>query len=256
LSAYQPSVVIVSEFTDTLASAVAVKLQSEGIYVVQTAPYDLGDLRVTLHEDEFIVNDSPVSGILFRSLPNSTLSQGFPIEDRGFCDSELRAVWLAALHLPRILAINRYDAEAWFEAVGWPVWRRKLVEQEIHVSPFVFGGVVQENLRFWHPYTSLLARPVPDNGTVQMLGSALTQSVRQQESLVVCGEVISGEILPVVVDTMNVLEKAGVWIASIATDSDATICSVNTLPTIPESHTLAHAVNLIRDRYYAHLSRW
>ena len=77
--------------------------------------------------------------MLFRVSPELTFSDEFEVSDQPFCDAEIRAIWLAALNLDSVLAVNKYDAMTWFEGSSWPVWRRKVIHVGIPVSKFLFG---------------------------------------------------------------------------------------------------------------------
>jgi hypothetical protein len=252
----QSCVIVVSDHADEVSGAVANNLQVEGIPVVYAGPGALGDLCVHLRGDSFAVNGQSVGGIFLRSSPESVFGEGFAARDRAFCDAEIRAVWLAALHLESVLAINRYDPAAWFEAAGWPVWRWRLIEAGVPVSPFGFGDVEVQGARSWYPYRSSRAQSVPSRATRRVMGCALAQSTWKQVSLVVCGHVLEGELSSSVESAAQLLNESGVQIAEIATDNDGCVLSVNTQPRISEARTVEQAGQLIGEAYRAHMHRW
>lgn len=252
----EPCVAVVSSHADSLASEVSATLRARGIRTRDVSPGALGTLHVDLREDVFSIDGQPVGGIFFRSSPDSTFSEGFLADDRSFCDAEIGATWLAALHLESIVAVNRYDAIAWFEGLDWPVWRRRLIEAGIPVSPFGFGEVRAEGPLYWCPYKSCAVEVASDPATRGVLGSAVTSSVHKQTTLMVCNYVIRGEANSNVLDAGKLLHEAGVRLAQIATDLDGRILLVNTQPVISDIHSVKPAVDLLAGLYHAHLRRW
>lgn len=167
-----PCFVAVSSPADTLAGAIIANLQATGGRPCAVEPAALGDLSLSLLGDTLTIDGKPVAGILFRSFPDTSFSNGFRADDQSFCDSEIGATWLAALQLESVFAVNRYEADIWFDALRWPCWRRRLVEAGIVVSEFAFGDVETEDAYFWHPYAVITAETAPDRATRRVLGSA------------------------------------------------------------------------------------
>jgi hypothetical protein len=246
-------VAIVSEVTDSLAKAVATSLKVQGVWTEEILPAALGDVRIVLRDDSLFVNGGRMGGIFFRASSDSNFSQGFVTEDRSFSDAEVRATWLAALNLQSIVAINRYDATAWFEGLRWTVWRRKLLQAGIPVCDFTFGDVQTEHNVFWHPYTSDVSQSAPERSICRVLGSAISPSDAKHVSFAVCNQIISGCPKANLLATVRALSDVGVGLAEITTDSDDRILSVNPQPIILEPECLKRAVDLIVGFYYAHL---
>lgn len=228
-------------------------LHNKNVQVICAEPASLGSLDIHLEQDDFYVNRQLVTGILFRSVPDTTFSEGFALADRRFCDAEIRAVWLAALNLKTILAVNRYDAVAWFEGTNWPIWRRRLLEAEIPVSPFYFGNHLQESNIYWYPYLSTENRPAPGAVTKRMLAPALTQNKPFQENLIVWGNVVFDSNQPYMTDVAKLLENAGIRIALVSTDSNGHILSINTQPMLANKKITNEAAQIIVDGFYDHL---
>src|SRR5690606_27912775 len=120
-------IVIVGDEGDLLVQYTMQLLESQGTSVLHVKPSSLADIKTTLRDNTFILNDQVISGIFFRAHPDSFFSIGFQEEDRSFVDAEIRSVWLAAFQLRSLLSINRYDATSWFETLHWPTWRRAFI---------------------------------------------------------------------------------------------------------------------------------
>jgi hypothetical protein len=175
------------------------------------------------------------------------------VSDQPFCDAEIRAIWLAALNLDSILAVNKYDAVAWFEGLNWPVWRRKLIHAGIPVSKFWFGDTTLRTSCVWYPYTSQEARPAPGYHAKRVLGSALTESTLIQKSLIIGKDIVAGKQTRSILSTAELLADAGVCIAEVATDAYDNIVTVNTQPTISDVHIENLVSYQIAEMYHAHL---
>ena len=251
-----PCFVAVSSTADTLAAAITANLEATGVRACRVEPAALGDLSVSLSGDTFTVDGKPVAGILFRSFPDTSFSNGFMADDQSFCDAEIGATWLAALQLESVFAVNRYTADIWFEACRWPCWRRLLVEAGIVVSEFAFGDVETEDTHSWYPYASTTAETAPDRAARRVLGSAVTTAARKQTSVMVCGEVIAGDVQPAILDTTRLLDQVGIKLAEIETDFDGRILRVNAHPVITNAELLARASKLLITDYHAHLRNW
>lgn len=241
---------------DPLARAFGVAIKAQGINVLSISPGALGDLHISLHDELFQVEGQPVSGIFFRASPALTFSEGFRVADQPFCDAEVRAAWLAALHLNSVFAVNQYDAVAWFEGIRWFEWRRRFIESQLPVSSFVFGDSSTESAAYWYPYTDTAPQSVPDRAVCRVLGSALSVSTRKQVSLVVDNQVISGEAFPTVVKAASLLVDMGIRLVEISTDSSGHILFVNTQPILSEPALVKRATDRLVGMYDAYLHNW
>ena len=248
--------VTVSSTADTLAAAITANLKATGVRTCQVEPAALGDLSLSLSSDTLTIDGQPVAGVLFRSFPDTSFSDGFMADDQSFCDAEIGATWLAALQLESVFAINRYAADIWFEALRWPCWRRLLIEAGIEVSEFAFGDVETEDSHAWYPYAGTTAAVAPDRSARRVLGSAVTTASRKQASLMVCGEVIAGDVQPAILDTTRLLDEAGIKIAEVETDFDGHILRVDAHPLITDAELLAKTSTLLITAYHAHLRTW
>jgi hypothetical protein len=255
-STKQPCLVIIDAANERLGMLVASGLQARGAAVQVVSPLTLGRLRVALTGDTFRVNNAPVAGIFSLTLPHGLFSGDFVEEDQSFCNVEIGAVWLAACHLESVLAINRYDAAAWFDRLSWPLWYRTLSKADVSLSPFSVGDVCTDNSHQWYPYGSGVPHPVPAQSARRVLGSAICRSQQKQISLVVCEEVISGARTPEIVRAAKLLAAFGVRIAAITTDVNGFILGVNVRPVIFADGLLHRAADLLVREYDAHLHHW
>jgi len=217
----------------------------------------LGDKLVRLHADHFFVDNQLIRGIFFRSPPDSFFSRSFVEEDQRFCDAEIRAVWLAALHLKSILAINQYEAEVWFQGACWPIWRHKLINFKdiIPISPYFFGDIdiERDGSWFWHPYANFHPREPPNPIIRQLLGSALVKIHQPQKNIAICGNIIEGKENSTIQSIMLLLKEMGINFSEIITDINNHLVYINTLPRISDEKIVNKAVNIISREFYEHM---
>lgn len=179
-----------------------------------------------------MLDSQRVSGILFRSTPEIAFSEDFAVADRAFCDAEVRAIWLAAMQLDSVCAINRYDPSAWFEGAGWPVWRQRLIAGGVPVSLFAFGGSVVKAR--WYPYQSYDHQALPGPGAAKIFGAAVTDALPEERALIVDGKILAGELPASAVSTPRVLAESGIRFAEVIADSAGRVLSVDTNPRITD----------------------
>jgi hypothetical protein len=242
---------------DKLADGVIAALQRQQIRVIRVAPQQMADQAVLIDGNTFRLQRQPIDGILLRASPEGSYSDGFVPEDRSFSDTETRSMWLAATHLDTVVAVNRYDAEAWFGSVGWVKWRQVLREQNVPVAPFRFGDAGEQSVLYqhWYPYASARAQPAPERVTRRVLGAALAKSTQAEVKLAVCGRVIDGPAAPAAAEAAGILHEHGIHLASIATDSDGQVLTIDTLPAVQKAELIDRAAELLSGFYCEHLCR-
>ena len=250
-----PAVLLIHYPEDGFSSLVSAKLERRGIRTISIVPGALGSSRLSLQGKAFRVDGVPIAGILFRVAPDAKFSEDFVAGDQSFSDAEVRAVLLAALHLDSILAINRYDPMAWFEGLGWPTWRRRMIAAGVAVSDFKFGSIELHNSPVWHPYAGLQTMPAPGQATARMLGAALTTDVPVHHSLIFGGDSLTGCRSASISAAARMLAKSGIYLAEIVTDQAGNILMVDTLPTISDPAVQIAASDGIVEIYHAHLHR-
>jgi hypothetical protein len=246
-------IVVISHPEDKLSVLITAILRSQGIRVMHILPGALTSSQISLRSNLLSISGFQIGGVLFRASPETPFSDEFELNDQPFCDAEIRAVLLAALNLESVLAVNKYDAMTWFEGLGWPVWRRKLIHAGIPVSEFQFGESALQESGAWYPYGSQNARAAPGYYTKKALGSALTESVPVQHNFIIGKDIVVGERTVTMIDTAEFLANAGVYIAEVTTDIHDNILTVNTLPTISNDQIASLVSYRITEIFNAHL---
>jgi hypothetical protein len=243
---------------DALSEAITERLRGTGAAVRRISPPELNDLRVCLEGDLFFADGQRVGGVLFRCRADAHFSRNFTGPDSPFADAEARALWLAALHLESVKAINRHDAVTWFDDSSWTVWRRRFAEAGVSISPFTFGNQPPCDSRFWQPHRGGRLRPEPEPALQRVLGAALTPSKPAETHLLVLGEPLSDEpgtleALPSLHAAGRVLARNGIGLAELTTDDEGNVLSVETVPVVEDPVRLERASDLIAESYLAHL---
>ena len=217
---------------DLLAQAVTDHLRSRGVEVLAVCGHELGDLVWSLEAKSLKIEQRQVRALLLRDPPSAIAGLGYTPEDYGFVAAELGATLLAATHLQSVLAINRLDADGWFEDAQWPVWHRVLKKASVRVSPLHVGcsgsGAV------WRPYTGGPDRPPPDEAVRRTLGTALARAPVQGSVLFAGGDAIAGEPPQAVREAASGLERRGILLARISFDPAGRVATVDTFPEITE----------------------
>lgn len=251
------AVAVVAGSGDGLGEAVARALEERGRPVVRAEPDRLAELPATLADGTFRLDGRPVGAILFRAPPNAAFSDGFVDEDRGFCDAEARAVWLAAMHLGDVLALNRLPPWAWFGSAGWADWRRAMAAAHVPVAPFTFGAPADDSGRrspgYWYTYGGTRPQPAPGAATRRALGAALTAEPRAHTCLAVCGRVVAGDPPPAGGELVERLRGLGLEIVSLSADLQGRVLALDPLPSIRQGGAVERAATLLEKRIDAHL---
>lgn len=237
---------------DSLALAVSARLRSVGVGVLQLRGYQLPELLVSLRSDCFSIEGERIAAVLLREPASAIAPLRFASADRGFVLAELSATWLAATQLDGVLAVNRLDAEAWFDDAQWPVWRRRLAKASVDVSALSFGDC--EAASCWRPYVGGLDRPVPVAAARRALGAALAHAPVVGRALFACGEMIGARPPRAVGRAGRLLRREGVELASIAYDAGGHVATVDVLPAIADDE-LEHVASRLTARLYEHLRR-
>jgi hypothetical protein len=252
----QQCVAVVRGDDDLLCDILVEYLQAQSIMTVQILAGALGGLRVSLQSDRFDVEGNQVMGVLFRVSPDVSFSDNFVVDDQPFCNTEVGAVWLAALNLSTVLAINRLDAVAWFDGTRWPVWRRKLLQQGLPVAPFSYGEAPSRDHALWYPYGSGSLVPAPEPITQRIFCTALTSTKETHSSLVLGGKVISGHRHPNVVSAALFMAEIGAPLVEITVDDKGYVLACNTLPAMRDLTQVRQVAQSLADLFHDHMSSW
>ena len=215
---------------DQLAVATAETLRKAGIEVLELRGDQVADVGVLLSPGSFHLDGRPIAATLLREPIGAVAPATFAVEDWGFVSAELAATWLASTHLDGMLAVNRLDAEAWFEGGQWPVWRRRL-RPYVELSPLSFGTSASGS--HWLPYLDAGLRPAPGDAVRRTLGTALSQVAVAGSALFVGGEAIGDKAPSPVSRAAEVLRTAGVELVSISHDRDGRVVAVDPYPSVP-----------------------
>jgi hypothetical protein len=246
---------IISAEGDQLSPAVSEKLKNKSIPVLFSYSNKISEVDFFLNSEKLFVNGKLITGILFRARPDSFFSESFVEQDQPFCDSEIGAVLLAALNLPSILAVNKYDARLWFDKSSWALWRSRYLHNQMKVSPFHFGSSELNGSSVWLPYNSFNFRVKPNFEIRKILGAALTRSHPLNKFLVVGKKIFHERSFFQLNDHIELLNEYGIFISEITTDSEGNIITVNTLPAFSDERIIDVSSNLLVYLYYDFLSR-
>jgi hypothetical protein len=238
--------------SDPLAHACAAALEARAVETLRLEPEALGDVPVSLDRSGLSLRRRPIAGLLWRALPQRTSLPGFAPEDRGFALSELSATMLAATQHPAVLAINRFDADTWFEDGDWTVWRRRLRAAKRDVCRLRIGDT--DGGTWWRPYLGGPDRPPPNAVVKRVLAPALADAPHAGTTLVVCGEPLGAGAPPAVVDAGRLLDEHGLALAAIGHDADGTPVKIDPHPFVPDA-LVPDIVPLLVERFVEHLHR-
>lgn len=235
---------------DRLARAATDRIREAGVEVLALTGAELADVTVRLHAHEFVVEGRAVRGVLLREPIGAALPAGFAADDWSFVAAEVAATWLAATHLPGLLAVNRLDAEAWFEGGQWPVWRRRL-RGSVDLSFLRFGD---SDASRWRPYVGGGDRPTPSAAVRRSLGTALANEAVAGSTLFVIGEALGGYPPRPVLEAAQRLRASGLELAAISHDAHGRVVAVDPFPAVPDD-LLEPATHRLAQAFGDHLRR-
>jgi len=199
-SSDEPGVVIVAHMGDLVAHMVSTMLRYDEIPVWEIDPHELESVDFDVRQSIIHLQGCPVRGLLLRSSNCPATDPGQAVTGRLCGDPSVTASWLAAASLGPMRVINSYDSESWRNGAGWSVWERRLSS----------SGV-----------------PIP--------GDSDPDPSDTQVSLIVCGEVVTGDDSATVHAAGEVLEAAGVRLAEVSTLDDGTVAAIDTQPNITDA---------------------
>lgn len=194
----------------------------------------LAEQQIQLDGRQLRVNDTPIEGVLFLALPTDNFSTDFINEDQHFCNTEMKALWLACLHLNNIFTINSYRSDAWFDGLTWIFWRRKLEKLGIETAPVRFGLQPEvEQMQQWLPYLNYSVKPIPDQAIIKFLGVASTNSSTVQKVTFYREDIVDSENrCPNITQAVRALNAEGVKLGAFTLDDQDRILQVSTNPYI------------------------
>ncbi len=213
---------------DPLAARTAELLRCRGVDVVEAGAAELADLTVTVGPESVEAGGVEIGAIVLRTPPGATPAARFTERDRSFAASEVSAAWLAACHAPSVLAVNRLDAEGWFEGPHWPVWRRRLRDAGVELSPLSIGAAASGS--HWRPYTGRFDRAAPAEPVRRALGTALADGPLTGITLFADGRAAAGGAPEPAARAARLLRDHGLWLVSVAHDSEARVAAIDPFP--------------------------
>jgi hypothetical protein len=246
------TLVVVAQSEDRLACRATEVFAARGGRTRWYAPAQLASLSVELTGEAFRVEHETVRAILWRVSPDMPLAEEFRAEDRAFAAAETAAVWIAGHHLPGTLAINRFDAEAWYSGLRWHYWRNRLAAAGVAVTDICVGDVALPAHWQWSPYTTGEPCDMPEAPARAIMASACHRTVLPLTSVAVCGEVVAMSPHPNVRRAAALLDAWGVQLAAIDSDPDGGVHRVRVLPTFEEGPLFEQVATTLGDRLYEH----
>lgn len=237
--------VIVAPPEDPLAVGVQQVVGSSGGSVVWYAPRQLGALNVALTEQAFNVEERVVESVLWRVSPEMPLAEDFQADDRGFAGAEVAATWIAALNTNTNVAINRFDAEAWYSGLRPQYWRDRLHGAGIIVTPMSVGDCPLPADWQWSPYTTGEPNEPPEPKARAVMASACHAVTAVVTSISVCGRIITECRDSNVRRAAELLDGWGVGLAAIDSDSDGRVHRVRVLPVFDDAALLERVTTLV-----------
>lgn len=200
----------------------------------------LGEASVVLDGVTLVVDGEQVGGLLFRGRSHGDFSEGFRDEDRVFVDVELAAVWLAAMQLPAVRSVNRFDAQAWYEISPWAAWTSRLAGAGIPTAPVAVGDAAPRDGRWWLPYTESALRPLPERHTRRMLATPTVDGDGAWQFLAVAGEAVGEANDGPAERVARALGDFGIQLARVTMNGRAEALAVDTMPLVADD-TIAEA---------------
>jgi hypothetical protein len=215
--------VVVGEANDLLAQALSASLTQRGLQAQFIDAADLALQPIQLRNTEARLNGRGIDVAVFLAEANRSFGGDFTVEDRDFCDAEVRAIWLALLNLPSVKTLTRWTAEEWASMGGWAIWRRRLSGAGIPLTSMSFGSAPDAAAARWFPFTSTRTHTLPGGLGRRVLVPPLTGQEPVSSAIWCCGQVIAGPDLDVVRACGSVLENYGTRLASITLDEEGRV---------------------------------
>lgn len=250
-----PTALVAGHGDDFIAGRVESALRAGGADVLAVPPGNLAGASMTIAGERLVLDGVPIAGALLRAGPFGSFSDEYRPEDRPFCDAEFRAVWLAAMHLDSLLAVNRYDATSWLQGFGWSRFRSGLIQAGIPVSSLAFGGDEAVDDPSWLPYHADSLRPAPGPATRRAMGCALAHGNGEERHLAVWGRLVTHGPESAR-QTAVYLDQHGIRLAAITTDRMERVLRINPEPALLDSEPARQVAAAVTEGLLAHLRRW
>ena len=238
-------VVIVAHPGDPVAVGVQQVIAASGGGVAWYTPSALATLGVELTGETFNVDGRAVRTVLWRVSPEMPFAEDFEVADRGFAGAEVAATWIAALRSPDILAINRFDAEAWYSGLRSQYWRDRLGAAGVVLTSVSIGDCPVPHGWQWSPYTTGEFSELPERKARKVMASACHPVQELVTSVYVCGQIITEHPDLNVRYATELLDTWGVRLAAIESDTDGRLHRVRVLPVFDDASLLERVTTVL-----------
>jgi hypothetical protein len=226
---------VVADAADPLARIVSGALALRQFTVRDVEAGQLALLPLVLFSERVRVDGHFLDAVAFFTDPTTSFSADFAGEDRDFCDAEVRATWLAIVNSPAVATVTRWRPEEWSSLGEWAVWRRRMIDHGVCVSPMSFGENGDTSVdATWFPFSSGTAHRIPGLFGRRSLAPAVSGARLAASSIYCCGEIVAGPDTPHVRSAVAVLEQYGTRLAAIMLDEQGRVLMCTSRPAIPE----------------------
>ena len=251
-----PEVLFIGSRDDPLLVALDSACHRRAVPITHVPQASLAHAWFVLDDQCLQINGRYVGGIVMRGRPDALMSESFVVEDRGFVDSEMRALLLGAMELESVLAVNQYDPQVWFQGVEWVIWRDRMRDSNVPVVPLAFGDVPAAESSRWKPFHGKRVKPPLNQAARRSMGSAMTVESPLRRAVVACGRIIDGDDHPTYRTAAEVLRARGVVLAEVSIDTEGRLCHVDTTPVEMSPRAIECASDMLSEFFDAHLRRW
>jgi hypothetical protein len=171
---------------------------------------------------------------IFLPSPLTRFIVDFDAADRDFCDAEVRAVWLAIINMDSVATVTRWSPEEWTSLGEWAIWRRRLIEADVPVTPMSFGAVATEDASAerWLPFSSATTHSIPGKLARGSLAPAIARCGVGASAIWCCGEIVAGPDLEPVRRAAAVVAEHRIGLAAITLDDQHRVLACTSRPEI------------------------
>lgn len=249
-------VIVVAARSDVFAARLVRYLHAKSAPTFVCEPEDLVDLPIVLDPPRLKVNGASPRAVVWRVTPAMSLSASIAAPDKAFADAEVAAVWLCALGLPAIYAVNRYPASVWYGGLHWSAWRSWLRERSVPVSALHLGIALPNRKQRWVPFHSASATGMPDATAAAALGIATSSAEPALSVIAVAGQLLHATPSMTMRAAAAALNTNGVVLARLTLDGNDRIISIDATPEFEDNEQLNLVVSQVTDNIYARLLAW
>ena len=243
-------VVIVAQLEDPVAIGVQRIIAASGGGVVWYTPGTLATLNVELSGETFKVDGRAVRSVLWRVSPEMPLAEDFHEEDRAFAGAEVAATWIAALRSNSIVAINSFDAEAWYSGLRPQFWRDRLSAAGVAVTTMSVGDCPVPEAWQWAPYTTGELSGPSEQTARAVMASACHPVPDIVTSVHVCGDTMLACPAPNIRLAIARLDAWGVRLATLEANTAGHVHRVRVLPVFDDETLLERVTTRLGSYLY------